>query len=397
MRVEFPEGFRWGAATAAHQVEGDNTNSDWWHAERNGTVPYASGSACEHYSRYESDLDTAVEIGHNSHRLSVEWARIEPVQGEFDEVQIAHYVDVLRALKDRGLTSYVTLHHFTNPLWFAAQGGWTNREAPAHFERYVARIAGPLAPYVDYWLTFNEPTTVAQQGYLSGEWPPHARYAAHKALRIIDRQALAHKLAYRTLHRLVPDAVVGYTVALVNWRPIDPGSAIHRRMTRILTYFTNYRFSDQVGDETDLIGAQYYFTVLTSWRPRYPGAITTAEKSDLGWDIVPEGMYDVVTDIWRRYRKPIHVTENGLADADDSRRERFLLAHLRELHRAMEDGADVRGYLHWSLLDNFEWAFGYAPRFGLISVDYDTQRRSIRPSARAFERIIRSNGFDWEE
>jgi beta-glucosidase len=359
-------------------------------------VPYASGSACEHYIRYEDDFDLLAELGHTAHRISIEWARIEPQPGEFDSSQIQHYADVLKSLKSRGMTTYATLHHFTNPEWFARMGGWMSAEAPALFERYAACVAEPLAPYVDYWLTFNEPTTVPMQGYLAGEWPPHIRRAPLKALRAIDTQATAHVRAYREIHRLVPGAVVGYTGAFVNWRPINARSPIHRGLVSLLRYFTNHRFGDRVREATDIVGVQYYFTLPVGWLPRRPGTIAGAEKTDIGWDITPSGLYDVVTDAWRRYRKPIHVTENGLADADDSRRERFIRSHLRELRRAMDDGADVRGYLYWSLLDNFEWAFGYSPRFGLVEVDYETQRRSIRPSAKVFARIIRDRGFEEE-
>jgi beta-glucosidase len=387
----------WGAATAAHQVEGENTNSDWWQAEQAGRVPFKSGAACEQYTRYESDFDLAVELGHNAHRLSVEWARIEPTPGVFDDEQIEHYVEVLKALKARGLASYVTLHHFTNPLWFAQRGGWADHEAPHAFERYVRRVAAPLAPYVDYWLTFNEPTSVPYQGYITGEWPPNRRGALPTALRVIDSQAAAHKLAYRALHSVVPGAIVGYTSAFIDWRPRRENSSIHRQMCRLLTHVTNHRFSDRVGQETDLIGVQYYFTLLAGVRPYPPGAIVAADKSDLGWDISPEGLRRVVADVWNRYGKPIHVTENGLADADDTRRERFIRSHLSELHKAIVDGADVRAYLHWTLIDNFEWSFGYAPRFGLIEIDRDTQSRSIRPSARAYAQIIRQNGFEQKE
>lgn len=394
MSVEFPEGFWWGAATAAHQVEGDNVHSDWWRAEQSGSVCFPSGRAAEQYTRYESDFDLAVELGHNAHRISVEWSRIEPERGSVDAEQVEHYVRVLAALKARGLMTFVTLHHFTNPAWFADLGGWESREAPVLFERYVRAIAPALAEYVDVWLTINEPTTVPQQGYIEGAWPPHKRFAARAALRVIDAQADAHVRAYRAIHELVPGATVGYTVALVNWRPNNPRSLWQRFLAGRLSAITNYRFGDRVAGAHDLIGVQYYFTLPVGWLPKGPGSAAGAEKTDLGWDIVPEGLGDVTTAAWRRYRRPIVVTENGLADAADSRREAFIREHLRSLRAAMDEGADVRGYLHWSLIDNFEWAFGYAPRFGLVAIDYETQKRTVRPSAWAYKRIIEEGGFD---
>jgi beta-glucosidase len=394
VRIEFPKGFWWGAATSAHQVEGGNTASDWWRAEQRGTVRFPSGRAAEQYTRYESDFDLAVELGHNAHRISIEWARIEPARGTFDADQIQHYVAVLSALKSRGLTTFLTLHHFTNPAWFADIGGWESREASALFERYVRAIVPALAEYVDVWLTINEPTTVPQQGYIAGAWPPHKRLAARAALRVIDAQADAHKLAYRAIHSLVPNAIVGYTATFINWRPKNPRSRWQQFLARKLAELTNFRFSDRVAGEHDLIGVQYYFTLPVGWRPYGPGAGASAETSDLGWEIAPEGLGEVTRAAWERYGKPIVITENGLADAADSRREAFIREHLRALRGAMASGADVRGYLYWSLIDNFEWAFGYEPRFGLVAVDYATQERTVRASAWSYKRIIEEGGFE---
>lgn len=394
MRISFPEDFWWGAATSAHQVEGGNTNSDWWRAEETGTVRFRSGRAAEHYTRYEADFDLAVDLGHNAHRISIEWARIEPQPGVFDEEQIAHYALVLRALKSRGLTTFVTLHHFTNPIWFADLGAWEAKDATGLFERYVRRVVPSLAEHVDVWLTINEPTTVAQQGYLAGEWPPHRRLAALAALRIIDAQAAAHVAAYGAIHELVPNATVGYTVTLVNWRPMNPRSSWQRFLANKLAAITNFRFSDRVRGAHDIIGLQYYFTLPVGAVPHGPGSISTADKSDLGWDIVPEGFGDVTRALWQRYRVPIVITENGLADATDAKRERFIRDHLTALRKAMDDGAVVLGYLHWSLIDNFEWSYGYDPRFGLVAVDFDTQERTIRASALAYRRIIEEGGFE---
>jgi len=397
LRVEFPESFLWGAATSAHQVEGGNTNSDWWRAEQSGTVRFASGDACEHYTRYEADFDLAVELGHSAHRLSVEWARIEPEPGKFDAERIAHYVAVLSALKARGLKSFVTLHHFTNPGWLADRGGWLAPAVAKMFEEYVRAVVPALAPYVDVWLTINEPTTVPLQGYVHGEWPPHHRGAYLSALRVIDAQAAAHRRAYQAIHELVPDAQVGYTTALVNWRPRNPRSLYQRTLAKLIVGVANHRFSDKVNGATDLIGVQYYFTLPVGWAVGRPGDLQDAVKTDLGWDIVPDGLCDVTLDAWKRYGKPIYITENGLADADDSRRAAFIRDHLVQLRRAMQKGADVRGYLHWSLLDNFEWAFGFEPRFGLVEVNYATQERNPRASALTYRDIIKASGFEGRE
>jgi len=396
MRVAFPEGFIWGASTSSHQVEGGNTLNDWWRFEQAGRVPDISGAACDQFHRYEEDFDLAVELGHSAHRLSIEWSRIEPRPGEFDAEAIEHYVAVLSALKRRGLIVFLTLHHFTNPVWFASEGGWTSRTGPQRFERYVRAITGPLAPYVDFWMTINEPTSVAFNGYLFGGWPPARRFDLPGAYRQLDTMAEAHVLAARAIRTVVPGARIGFANILMNWRPDNVDSWWQERLRRFMDDFSNHRFCDAVRDSIDFVGVQYYHTLRIGWRPYGPGHLAGVPKTDLGWDIVPSGLTDVVMDCWERYGAPIYITENGLADAHDSMRGDFIKNHLRALAAAMERGADVRGYLHWSLLDNFEWAFGYPPRFGLVEVDYATQRRTPRPSAYLYRDIIRANGLEEE-
>jgi len=396
MRIEFPQGFAWGASTSAHQVEGGNTLNDWWRFEQQRRVPEASGVACDQFNRYEQDFDLAVELGHSAHRLSIEWSRIEPRSGVFDSDAIGHYVSVLQALKARGLASFVTLHHFTNPVWFADEGGWTSSRAPERFERYVQRIVEPLAPHVDFWMTINEPTAVSFAGHLFGEWPPARRMDIAGAYRQLDSMAEAHLRAAQVIRRHVPDAQVGFANLLMNWRLADPRSWWQQRVMRFADDFANHRFCDQVRESLDFIGVQYYHTLRVGWRPYGPGHLVGTQKTDMGWDIVPEGLAAVVSACWERYGIPMYVTENGLADASDSLRAQFIRDHLKALAGAMADGADVRGYLHWSLLDNFEWALGYAPRFGLVEVDFETQVRTPRPSAYLYRDIIRDNGFEVE-
>lgn len=391
MSDEFPEGFLWGASTSAHQVEGGNTLNDWWRFEQQHRVPDSSGDACDQYNRYEQDFDLAVELGHTAHRLSVEWSRIEPRQGEFDVAAMDHYERVLVALRSRGLRTFLTLHHFTNPVWFADAGGWTWQRAPEMFSRYAARVAERLAPYVDFWMTINEPTSITFNGYLFGAWPPAHRADLSGAYRQLDTMADAHLLAVQAIRSHAPGAQIGFANILMNWRPDNPRSRWQERVRAFMDDFSNHRFCDAVAGSLDFIGVQYYHTLRVGWRPYGPGHIAGVPKTDIGWDVVPDGLAAVVTDCWRRYRLPIYVTENGLADASDSMRCAFIEDHLRALHTAIADGADVRGYLHWSLLDNYEWAFGYPPRFGLVAVDYESQARVPRPSAYLYRDIIRSN------
>lgn len=394
MRVSFPEGFLWGASTSSHQVEGGNTLNDWWAFEQRGGVPEPSGAACDQYHLYEADFDLAVELGHSAHRLSIEWSRIEPQRGVFNADEIDHYVRVLAALKDRGLVTFVTMHHFTNPLWFAQAGGWTWSGAPECFGAYVARVAPALSPYVDFWMTINEPTQVAFAGYIFGEWPPARHFDIPGAYRQIDTMAAAHRVAAEAIKTAHPGAQVGFSDIQFNWRCENPASRWQRAVHRFIDDFSNHRFCDQVKDCADFIGVQYYHTLKVGWRPYGPGHLSGVETTDIGWNISPEGLEAVTTACWQRYGLPIYITENGLADAADTKRTAFIRDHLAALARAIDGGADVRGYLHWSLVDNFEWAMGFTPRFGLVAIDYVTQQRTPRPSARAYKEIISGNGFD---
>jgi len=393
MRVSFPDGFLWGAATSAHQVEGGNTGNDWWRFEQQGRVPDKSGIACDHYHRYEDDFDLAVKLGHKAHRLSLEWSRIEPSPGRFDRDAIDHYRRVLTALRVRGLTSFVTLHHFTNPLWFADQGGWTSAGAAVHFERYVRSIVEQLAPYVDFWMTINEPTSTSFNAYLFGGWPPARRADLRGAYRQLDTMAEAHRLAAAVIRAHDPGAQVGFADMLMDLRVDNPRSWWQRRVREWMDEFANHRFCDSVRDSLDFIGVQYYNTLRVGWRPYRPGGLPDRPLTDVGWNIVPGGLGAVTQACWERHHLPIYITENGIADASDTLRGPFIVEHLRSLAEAIERGADVRGYLHWSLLDNFEWAYGYGPRFGLVAVDYETQERTPRPSAYLYRQIIADNGF----
>ena len=421
----FPDGFLWGAATSAHQVEGGNTRNDWWRFERQpGAIRDGrrSGDACRHYQQFERDFALAASDGHNAHRLSLEWSRLEPGPGRFDAAEVAHYHAVFASLRRHGLEPIVTLHHFTNPLWLAARGGWEDRRVVDRFESYVRFCAREYAGEVDWWCTVNEPEVLAFRGWSEGIWPPGVRDNS-RALRVIANQLEAHGRAYRVLHaedRTDADgdgvpARVGFAkhhvqlVAARAWNPLD----------RLLAHFERRVFNDAVeraaidgvidlripgarGERRtlpelrgalDWFGLNYY----TRWGVKalarvthvpMPGAIL----NDLGWELWPEGLGHAITRV-ARLGKPILVTENGVADAHDALRPAAIAAFVGAMHRAIAAGADVRGYLHWSLLDNFEWADGYAGRFGLYAVDFDDPERprTRRASAEVFARIARAN------
>ncbi len=397
MAHNFPQGFFWGAATSSHQVEGGNTN-DWTEWEGLGRVKNGSqsGLAADHFHRFRDDFSLAKKLGHNAHRLSIEWSRIEPTIGVFDSVAIAHYREVFQTLRQQGLEPFVTLHHFTNPIWFAKLGGWEKRKNIDHFLRFVERMAKEFSSEVRYWITINEPTVYTSLGYLDGRWPPQ-RKSYRRAWVAIRNLLHAHRGAYAILHRYRADAYVGSANNLVDYQAHRRWHLGDQIMKFFATFWHNTWWLSRTKNSQDFLGLNYYFYHALRFRLAWPAQLFAPEanpsrpQSDLGWEINPTAFGRVLR--WlSRYHKPIIITENGIADATDRLRPSFIIEHIREIQSAIRDGVDIRGYLHWSLLDNFEWADGFGPRFGLIKVDYVTQQRTPRPSAFVYEKICRSNG-----
>lgn len=377
---KFPDGFLWGAATASYQVEGGIENNDWAQAAREGKVP-PCGRACDHYNRFEADFDLAKELGHNAHRLSIEWARIEPEEGKFDEREIEHYAQVLQALRARGIVPFVTLWHFTQPLWFAHRGGFLHSKSTEVFARYCRFVAERLGHEGIFYMTINEPQIMFLDGQVKGKFPPFNR-SLFSGLRAMRGMARAHKAAYAAIHAVHPDAQVG--LATHN-NYFDFGrNFLAAPLAWFLSWWWNRRFLNVVRGAYDFIGLNHYFHTTIGW---HPGSVP---RSDMGWEIHPESLYRCLMEL-RRYKVPVYITENGLADADDSRRAEYIAGYTEKVLNAIKDGADVRGYLHWSLMDNYEWAEGFTKRFGLIEINYETLARTVRPSARLFAKIASEN------
>ncbi len=413
----FPESFLWGTATAAHQVEGGNHANDWWAWEQvPGHIKHGDRSdpACEHYERFASDFDLLRSLHQNAHRLSLEWSRIEPAPGEFSSTALAHYRDVLQALRERGMEPLVTLHHFTNPTWISAAGGWEAPETAEHFARFAQRVTDQLGDLARFWITINEPTVVAYQGYVRGDWPPGKRdFGA--ALRVVVNLIRGHWLVYERVKRRRPELQIGLAHHL---RVFDPARrfapqdrAVAKAFNRVFNETTlrslregqlvfpltrNGNFSGPRHSQ-DFIGLNYYTRDLVRFNRRYRAElfgervlVEPTRRSDLSWEIYPEGLYRTLVAL-RREQLPIFITENGIADRDDTMRPEFLVTHVQAMLRAIHDGVPVRGYLHWTCFDNFEWAEGYSAKFGLIACDPVTQERRLRPSARLYAEICRTN------
>ena len=422
---QFPEGFLWGASTSAHQVEGQNLHSDWWAWEQAGRVKEPSGLACDHYRRYADDIDLAASLGHTAHRFSIEWARIEPSEGQWDDAALRHYVDVVRHLRRRRLEPLVTLHHFTNPQWFLARGGRPNPKSVEWFARYAQRIAQALDGSARYWLTINEPLVYVRMHYIQGLGPPGARDLG-QALQVIQHMIHGHAAAYHALHaaRPIGGAMprVGFAHYIPEFWPCRRWSLRDRWIAQITDRIFTVAFLQGVTEgrvdvpgmaawrlpdarsTMDYLGFNYYNRQFIRWAPDAGGAWPgqscdvghhreVTERNALGWDVNPDAFGRLLVRLGG-FGVPIFVTENGTYMEEDARRERFIVRHIQAMARAMQRGAPVIGYCYWSLLDNFEWADGYGPRFGLVNVDYATQQRTVRGSAKRYAEICTSNRVD---
>ncbi len=377
--------FLWGTATSAHQVEGWNEHNDWWEWEQRF---HRSLAACDFAKRFEDDLDLARALGTNSFRFSIEWSRVEPREGERDEQAALYYERLLRACRERGLEPMVTLHHFTLPRWTAARGGWLDPGTVDAFERFVAWVQERYGSLARLWITINEPSVLAGAGYLSGIFPPGKLGRLDLANRCERGLALAHDRALAILKK-DPGARVGIAQNMIAWKrdAWDP-LGIRRRVADRY----NWGFLDAVSG-FDFVGVNYYMGLGVGILDllRFSGILPKRQgpgRSDLGWPIDPNGFERVLIEAHRRYGKPVIVTENGIADATDTLRPAYLAEHLEALERARQAGAAIEGYYHWSLVDNFEWHEGYAPRFGLYEVDYATQARRARRSGEVYREFI---------
>jgi beta-glucosidase len=419
----FPRGFLWGAATASHQVEGNNTNNNWWAWEQEpGRIlqGHKSGLACDWWNgRWREDFDRAAQGGQNAHRLSIEWSRIQPAPDRWDEDALDHYREILRGLHERGLTPMVTLHHFTDPLWLTEMGGWENDLVVGYFEKYVSKAVEALREYASMWVTINEPNVYTVSGYVLGDFPG-GKQDIGTALQVLTNMLRGHAAAYRAIHSLQPGAQVGVAInyrgfqAAKSWFPLDHLAAgLQSRSFNDLFPYTlrdgvmklalwRKRIPEAKGTQ-DFVGINYYTVDRVAFNLRnyqqlfarrfYP---QEADLSDTGFiSNEPEGMFAALK--WGlQFNLPIYVTENGVEDQDDHLRPRYLARHIHQVWRGVNFNWPVRGYFHWSLVDNFEWERGWTQRFGLWELNVETQARRKRPSADLYAEICNENGLSSE-
>jgi beta-glucosidase len=407
---KFSKKFLWGAATAAHQVEGGNHNqwtvwelenakvraaqadyqlkymNSWDKIKKYAKDPdnYVSGSLADHYSRYEEDFDLLQKMHMNAYRFSIEWSRVEPSEGIFDPKEIDHYKKYIDELIARDITPIVTLFHFTLPVWFADKGGFLKRSNVKYFTRFTEKIISELGRRIKYVITINEPEVYAVASYYHLDWPPMDQ-SVIKTWRVIRNQAYAHRQAANIIHNINPHCKVGMSKHSVFFYPGDD-AWLSRLSANFLQYFADDYTLGKFVRHSDFIGVNYYHSNrVFGYRVHNPDQ----KLSDLNWDMQPADIQFVLERLSRKYKKPIMVTENGLADADDSRRQWWIAQTIMGMQNAMGYGVELIGYLHWSLIDNFEWAYGKWPRFGLVEIDYKTGQRKLRPSALWFGRVIK--------
>ena len=421
--LQFPPGFLWGTASSSHQVEGFNTNNQWWSFEQQPGAIWnggKSGAACDWWRNAERDFDLMQQYNLQTHRLSIEWSRVEPEPGRFDHKALDRYRELLNGLHRRGMRPMVALHHFTNPLWLERAGGWARPEVIARFQHYVRYTVSALGDLCDLWLTINEPLVYLAQGWLRGYWPPQKTDVV-AALRVYRHLLLAHAAGYQAIHAVQPHANVGVASAVRVFFPSDPNSPLDRFAAWLKRHVGEDIWLDGMQDgivrpplglneyqralvrSADFIGINYYSRDFVRFTPdprRFFGREHYAEGgeySDSGMrgvysQLAPDGLYAILRRV-AKYGLPIYVTENGLPDHDDDQRPRWLLLFLQQVQRAIQDGSDVRGYYHWTFTDNFEWSEGWGLRFGLVELDPATQERRPRRSAAMFGTIARENAI----
>ena len=389
-RIEFPAGFLWGTATAAHQVEGGNWNNDWWMWEHDpsSNVAEPSGDAVDHFHRYPDDIALLAQLGFTTYRFSIEWSRVEPEQGEFSKSALDHYRRMCATCHENGIAPIVTFHHFTTPRWVCHEGGWEEPDTASRFARYVERTTAALGDLMSWACTFNEPNIVATMGYLAGVFPPGRRDPQlRRAVNdiIID----SHRRAVDIIRAGPGNAPVGLTLAMTDYQAVDGGEQRRDRIRRNMedVYLEAAR-------QDDFIGVQTYSRARVG-PDGAMGPEDGVELTQMGYEFWPDALEATIRRAWEvTGGVPILVTENGIGTDDDTRRIAYVSQALAGVGRCLADGIDIRGYTCWSAMDNFEWALGYMPTFGIIAVDRETQERTPKPSAHWLGGVAKANAID---
>ncbi len=416
----FPPNFTWGCATSAHQIEGGNFNNQWWWWEQQpGKIHGGDTSevACDHWNRFEEDFDLLTQLNVNAYRMSFEWSRIFPKPHEPDHDAIEHYHKMIDTLIKKNITPFVTLLHFTVPKWWHDEGGFKNDKKVHldHFTQFVELIIKEFKEEVKYWNTINEPNVVAVIGHFVGIFPPGEK-SFRSTIKATNTLLKMHTLAYHRIKKIDHASQVGIVKNISIIKPYRQESMMDRIIAKFADYLYNgatlrslktgklfssfIRKWDRLKNSLDFIGLNYYvFTLISRKFPELMRVMTDNPDPNklctgLGWEPYPEGILLALRRIKKTFPNlPIYITENGIGTDDDEWRQRYIIDHLKMVHQAIQEGIDVRGYFYWSLMDNFEWAEGYSSRFGLVHVDYNTQKRTMKESGKLYAEIVKDNGI----
>lgn len=419
----FPKNFLWGTATAGYQVEGDNQNTNWYIWENtpgkilNGDK---SGKACDWWGgRWKEDLTHAANDGQNAHRFGIEWSRIQPKANQWDESALVYYREMLKGMKQLGLATMLTLHHYTDPIWVTEQGGWQNEKTPELFAIFTRKVVNSLGDLVDYWITINEPFGYMANAHILCTFPP-GEPDMKKVFTGLTHLIQAHANAYHIIHEIQPNARVGFAHYYRSLVPAKPWFPLDRWETNLMDHSINRSFPDALVNgyarilfwkkflpgairTMDFFGLNYYSRDIVAFditKPKELFRKTTIPENALLSENkfiahVPQAICDAIK--WaRRYNLPIFITENGVEDSKDELRPRFLIENLHQIWRAVNFNWNVKGYFHWSQVDNFEWERGWSQRFGLWGLNVETQERIRRKSVDVYASICKENGINSE-
>ena len=410
MKFELKKGLLLGTATAATQIEGGDENNNWARFAAEGKVKDGTSPvrAADHYARFREDIDLMAEMGMQIYRFGIEWSRIEPQRGVYSDEAIAHYREEIEYMISKGIRPLLTVHHFTNPLWFEDMGAFCHKDSPEIFLSLTKKVVESFGDIVSEYITINEPNVYATNSLLWGEWPPEKK-SMGALIKAFSNMAAAHVLAYGYIHKArremgYDDTLVSFANHLRVFAPANEKNPLHRLASRA----SKYLFQDAIttammtgkcrfpimrrkgikrGKYYDFIGINYYSRSSVSGLS--DGVREDAYHNDLGWEIYHEGLIELARELDAKYHAPVFVTENGTCDNTDSFRARFIYDQLKLISEVENP---ITRYYHWSFIDNFEWKEGESSRFGIVHMDYETQRRTVKNSGKLYASIVKNGG-----
>ncbi len=406
---KFPKDFLFGVSTSSYQIEGGNFNSDWYYFEKQGKIKTNSKICCDHRNRFKEDLSLLKKLNLNAYRFSLEWARVEPKENQFDEKEIQYYKSIVKILRDNKIEPFLTLHHLTNPVWFYKKGGFEKKENLKYFLNYLRKIVKVFKKEVKFWIVFNEPNAFCFAGWTSGVNPPQKKDPILH-LKVLRNILTCYQQSYKIIHQNIKRAQVGIAQDIIFFEPFRKKSNLDWLATFLLDFISNEIIIKNLYEgktlfplgvdkkkekaKADFIGINYYTRFLVRFDPNefcFAKKIVNPKvkiKTQTGWEVYPEGLTQVLLR-FKKYKKPIYILENGIATLNEKEREKFILSHLEKILQAIRRKINVKGYFYWSLLDNLEWAEGFTPKFGIVKVDFKTQKREIKESGYFYARIAK--------